>query len=133
MKISSEVANLQGRLIEVHNELQREREAAKKDQSLTFSQGVYWNTYPVEVSDEAYEAAHGVQRSEMRWDGPFCPLCKDVDEKAVRLKDDGGFQNSADRSWICELHKTYYRPHRCDHKIVLAAPQVVSPNAHAVK
>lgn len=120
MRISGEIANIQGRLIDVqqqalalqeenyrlNEELAQLQRSIEEEKLLDFKHGVYWRGYSVLTLEEDEE---GNRISELRWEGPFCPLCKDVDGKAVRLKDIGPVkEGSKDRSWRCEVHKNYY-------------------------
>src|SRR5579863_3702710 len=93
MKISSEVASLQGRLIDVQQQtlaLQNENHelrdqirqmtrAKEEENSFQFMHGVYWKT---RIIRGVHKDEEGNQISEQRWEGPFCPLCKDADGKA---------------------------------------------------
>jgi hypothetical protein len=88
------------------DQLRAIRQTAEEERRFQFLHGVYWRTSDV-LSLKNDE--NGNRITETFWDGPFCPICKDVDLKAVRLKDTGGYQNSTDRAWECEVHKTDYR------------------------
>ena len=71
--------------------------------------GVYWKTYSLSVEDAEHEAVHGTKKKETRWNGPFCPLCKDADKKGVRLKDTGRRHNNGYVVWRCGIHQLDYR------------------------
>jgi hypothetical protein len=118
IKISTEVANVQGRLIDVQqqalvlqnenqelrDEIRQMKRAIEDENSFQFMHGVYWKTSTVLTLDQDEE---GNRVKALHWDGPFCPLCKDVNGKAVRLKD-GGQRKGTDVVWECEVHKTDY-------------------------
>lgn len=95
------------RIQELKDEIRNLKTAADEEQCFQFMHGVYWKTSDVLT---VQEDEHGKRIKAVHWDGPFCPLCKDDRQKAVRLKlQEGGFQNSTDRLWECEIHKTDYR------------------------
>jgi hypothetical protein len=72
---------------------------SKKDE-LTFLHGVYWRTSQIKDGEDA----EGNGRSHVYYDGPFCPLCKDVDTKAVRMNHSGRLKSGLD-CYRCEIHK----------------------------
>jgi hypothetical protein len=96
---------------DLKDEIRKLKAAADEEESFQFLHGVYWKPLSVRVHDEEFEAIHGAEKYEVRWDGPFCPLCKDDNGKAVRLQDRGGYreQGGGDRSFWCEIHGILYR------------------------
>lgn len=106
MRISVEIANLQGKLIDVQQQamsLQEEnqelrdevrelRRAAREESHFLFVQGVYWKQYEAIVTDNE-------ETSRTQYEGPFCPICKDADGKAVRLRASGN------HDFWCDIHK----------------------------
>jgi hypothetical protein len=71
--------------------------------------GVYWRTHDVAIEDEEHQAMYGSPRHELRWDGPFCPTCKDADKKYVRMRDLGNFEDKG--KFYCDIHKiSFYVP-----------------------
>jgi hypothetical protein len=118
-KVSEELANVHERLIDVQQQvldLQNENQglrdqirqmkrAIEDENSFQFMHGVYWKTRDVLTSDVDEE---GNRIKALYWDGPFCPLCKDVNGKAVRLKNIGHMQKSPNSLWQCEVHNTEY-------------------------
>jgi len=119
MNISSEVANLQGKLIDVRqqalkiqdenqqlrDEIRDLKRAAEDENSFQFLHGVYWKTSD-SLSLRVDE--HGDRIREVHWDGPFCPKCKDVDHKKVRLKRTGQTAANEHLVWECEAHGGEY-------------------------
>lgn len=117
-KIGSEVANVQGRLIDVQqqalalqnenqelrDEIRQMKRAVEDENSFQFMHGVYWRTSTILTLEEDEE---GNRRKARYWDGPFCPLCKDVNGKVVRLKNTGQ-RKDVRVVWECEVHKTDY-------------------------
>jgi hypothetical protein len=96
-------------IYELKDEIRKLKAANEEEQSFHFMHGVYWKEMIVTLQDKEYEAINGAPRHEIRWRGPFCPLCRDDARKAVRLKDIRGFNGSSDRSFGCQIHKTSYR------------------------
>jgi hypothetical protein len=120
LQLDSEVSNLLGKLIAVQqqalalqkenqdlsDEIKRMRRAAEDENSFQFMHGDYWKTSDVVTLEED---ENGNRITAVRWDGPFCPLCKDADNKAVRLKRTGQTgPRPGSLEWICEIHKTDY-------------------------
>lgn len=106
MTRSSKTLSLQRENQELHDEIRNMKQAADDEKRFQFLHGVYWKTSETLSLREDEE---GNRITELRWEGPFCPLCKDSEGKAVRLKDVGGYQTGNDRRWECEVHKTEYR------------------------
>jgi hypothetical protein len=121
MKISSEVANLQGRLIDVQqqaltlqsdnqdlrDEIRRLKQAAEEEEQLVYQHGVFWKTSDALTLDED---ENGNRIIGTHWDGPYCPLCKEVNKQAVHLK---WFKHVAPKQpgnliWMCEVHNVQY-------------------------
>jgi hypothetical protein len=116
IKISTEVANVQGRLIDVQqqalalqnenqdlrDEIRKMKRDIEEENSFTFLHGVYWKTFDVLTLEEDEE---GNRMHATRWDGPFCPLCRDVNGKAVRLKHVGQM-HGPDLVWECQVDRT---------------------------
>lgn len=83
------------RLEQENIELKRKLLEAEKrlalDEEMVFGEGVYWRKHPRETK---------------KWDGPYCPLCKEQDGLAVHLKVADwhmvGFQGH------CSKHEAFY-------------------------
>jgi len=98
--ISREVGQLQSQLLSVQqqalslqnenqglrDEIRQIKQAVEDENSFQFTHGVYWKTSDVLSLDQDEE---GNRIRAWYWDGPFCPLCKDVHGKAMRLKNVG--------------------------------------------
>jgi hypothetical protein len=91
---------------DLKDQLRALKGAADDEKRFRFMHGVYWKTSDVLSLDKD---ENGNRITQTHWDGPFCPVCRDVNGIAVRLKDERGYQNSPDRSWLCEIHLTQYR------------------------
>lgn len=99
LKISTEVVHLQSQLLAVQqqalalqsedqnlrDEIRQMKRAREEENSFQFLHGVYWKTSLLAPSDEDEEDEHGHPIGRTHWEGPFCPLCRDVDGKAVRM------------------------------------------------
>jgi hypothetical protein len=123
LKISTEVVHLQSQLLTVQqqalalqnenqnlrDEIRQVKRAREEENSFQFLHGVYWKTslFAPSDEDEDEEDEHGHPIGRTHWEGPFCPLCKDVDGKAVRLKSTGQ-KHGSELIWECEVHNTDY-------------------------
>lgn len=118
MKISVEIANLQGRLIDVQqqtlalqaenqdlrDEVRKFKQALEEEQSFDYRYGMYWKTRSGPPKDDFDEKGNEIVTSEILWEGPFCPICKDVNGKAVRFRDYGGVGGGPEHVWVCPVH-----------------------------
>src|SRR5947207_7655935 len=53
--------------------------AAATERSFRFNDGVYWQSV---AHDQGMKHPDGNELLSVHWEGPFCPMCKDVDHKA---------------------------------------------------
>jgi hypothetical protein len=119
MKISSEIANLQARLIDVQQQalaLQAENQDLRDDirkmkriieeeESFEYLHGMYWKTRSGPPKQDFDEHGNEIVVSEILWDGPFCPICKDVNKKSVRFRDFGiVMPGGTEHVWVCPVH-----------------------------
>jgi hypothetical protein len=93
-------------IVRLQDEVKKLNKAADEEHSFTFEHGVYWKTSEVQTSRR--EGPEQTPVREIRYHGPFCPLCKDVNQQAVHLKHDGIMQDGTQHIWFCEVHKSDY-------------------------
>jgi len=120
LKISSEIAQVQGKLLDVQqqaltlqvenqqlrDEIRQLKASAEDEKVFQFMHGVYWKTYDVL---SLREDENGNRITELHWDGPFCPTCKDADKRPVRLRDLGTYEGQG--KFHCDIHHiTLYAP-----------------------
>jgi hypothetical protein len=98
------LADAKEEISRLHDELRKIKVAVELEESFIFRHGVYWKTYEVLSLRTDPE---GERIKEMQYEGPYCPLCKDADQKPVHLKGDGNMQDGT-ALWYCEIHKTDY-------------------------
>jgi hypothetical protein len=120
-EMNGKIADLQSTVIKARTEsieiLDRYETALKENKRLreqldakaneVFLHGVWWKTSSVFCEEQsAMEDRHIFNTV---YDGPYCPLCKEQDQKWVHLKPNG--QTGAARGTLvydCEIHKTDY-------------------------
>lgn len=90
----------------LREQVEKLTKAAEEEHSFTFEHGVYWKTFQIETSRR--EGPEQTPIVEIRYRGPFCPLCKDVDGKTVHLRQDGAMQDGVRLIWYCDVHKLDY-------------------------
>jgi hypothetical protein len=114
LRISTAVADAQGRLIDVQqqtlalqadnqllrDEIRQLKDAAEDEKRFEFMHGVYWKTRDVETERLGND---GDPIIEVRYDGPFCPTCRDADKKAVRMRYTGASEDKL--LFWCDIHK----------------------------
>jgi hypothetical protein len=106
LKYSSRLLLSQAENHELRDKVRRLEKTIEEEKSFQFMHGVYWNVSTVLTVDEDEE---GNRIKADHWDGPFCPLCKDMNGKAVRLKNTGQTsRRGAYVVWECEVHHTDY-------------------------
>ena len=82
------LSDVKDEIRDLKDQLRAIKEAADEEKRFVFMHGVYWRTSSVLLLDKD---ENGDRKKGTHWDGPFCPICKDVNGNAVRLKmDDGG-------------------------------------------
>jgi hypothetical protein len=106
-----EIQELKNQLHSSHTERRKLIDKANEEKQFEFRYGVYWRMYTTGSPVETEEAERGNPCTTF-WDGPFCPLCKDSDEKNVRLRDAGaGPPDRVEHNFWCDIHKVnYYAP-----------------------
>jgi hypothetical protein len=92
-------------IVQLRDEIKKLQNALEREKKYVFMHGVYWETF--EITGLHIHDDEGNPISEIRYHGPFCPLCKDGDDKAVHLKKSGATENGVP-AWWCEIHKTEY-------------------------
>jgi hypothetical protein len=99
---------------DLKDEIRKLNAAAEEEQQFQFLHGVYWKPYEVRVHDEEFEAINNAEKWEIRWDGPFCPLCKDDIGKIIRLEEQGKAYEGGGpmRAFYCEIHAKQYKAPR---------------------
>lgn len=120
-EMNGKIADLQGAMIKARTEsidiLDKYEAALKENKRLreqldekacqVFLHGVWWKT--ASVFDEEQSEIDDKRIFNTVYDGPYCPLCKERDEKWVHLTPNG--QIGAARGTLvyeCEIHKTDY-------------------------
>jgi len=91
----------------VLKENKRLQEQIDERASEVFLHGVWWKTSS--VFDRERSEIEDRPIHDLVYDGPYCPLCKERDQKWVHLKRNG--QSGAARGTLvyeCEIHKTEY-------------------------
>jgi hypothetical protein len=102
----------QDQLLKKNAEIQKLTEQVRKleaafatEHSFQFRQGVYWKAVE---HDEGMTDPEGNEILIVHWDGPFCPTCKDADQKAVRLRKTGP-DRADETEYYCDIHlRSYY-------------------------
>lgn len=91
--------------LRAENRALQERLALKE--STVSIHDVYWTTNS--VRNERESETRGEEVYETRYAGPFCPMCKDLHDKMIRLRWNG--QTAAQgkhRVYVCEVHHGEY-------------------------
>jgi len=106
LSVQQQALSLQNENQELRGEIRQIKQAIEDENSFQFTHGVCWKTSDILSLDEDEE---GNRITAWYWDGLFCPLCKNVNGKAVRLKNVGpSLRLEHNFIWKCEVHNTEY-------------------------
>jgi hypothetical protein len=87
-------------------EVKNLRAKLNSKESEVFLHGVWWLTSS--CFDEQQSEMEGKQIYYTVYDGPYCPLCKEINQKFVHLKPNGQTGPSGTFVYDCEVHNTDY-------------------------
>lgn len=130
-EMNGKIADLQSVVINARTqsmEVQEKYEAALKEvralkakldqkSSEQFLHGVWWRTFVVDKEEFDPEVGDNVLYGETHYEGPYCPLCKETNERWVHLKRNGQTAKGGTHLvYECEIHHTEYEaPDMCDY------------------